>query len=62
MRHQTLAALLLAVLATACRPGHRDYVDFLYASMPLPDSLVFPREYWEENVAKKKPAMSWNWK
>ena len=63
MRHQTLAALLLAVLATACRPGHRDYVDFLYASMPLPDSLVFPREYWEENVAKTlqvRDRMGWD--
>ena len=31
--------------------------------MPLPDSLVFPREYWEENVAKTlqvRDRMGWD--
>ena len=44
--------LLTAWLAVSCgsRPG--EYVDWLYASMPLPDSLQYPRSYWEENVAK----------
>ena len=44
------AAIILAV--ASCRPSCTDYVEFLYDSMPLPDSLVFPREYWEANVAK----------
>ncbi len=47
------ALLLLAVLL-ACSCGNRvqEYVDWLYAAMPLPDSLQHPRSFWEENVAK----------
>ena len=40
-----------------------DYVQFLYGSMPLPDSLVYPREYWEQNVAKTlevRKRMKWD--
>ena len=34
-------------------PLKRDgYVDYLYRSMPVPDSLVQDRAYWEETVAK----------
>ncbi|MGN1215370.1 MAG: transglutaminase domain-containing protein, partial [Candidatus Cryptobacteroides sp.] len=54
------AALLLVV---SCQPSQQDYVNFLYDSMPLPDSLVFPRSYWEENVAKTlqvRERMGWN--
>ena len=42
----------LVLLAAACGPRTADYVDWLYASMPLPDSLQYPRSYWEANVAK----------
>jgi len=46
-------ALLLAVLlAVACGTRQQEYVDWLYASMPLPDSLQYPRSFWEANVAK----------
>ena len=44
-------------------PTAKDYVDFLYESMPLPDSLVHPREYWEANVAKTlevRERMGWD--
>ena len=41
----------LALLA-ACGTRPSEYVDWLYASMPLPDSLQYPRSYWEANVAK----------
>ena len=40
-----------------------DYVEWLYASMPLPDSLQYSREYWEANVAKTlevRNSMGWN--
>ena len=46
------ALLVLVLLAAACGPRTADYVDWLYASMPLPDSLQYPRSYWEANVAK----------
>ena len=42
--------LLTVLLASCCGPAQ--YVDWLYTSMPLPDSLQYPRSYWEENVAK----------
>lgn len=46
-----ITCLLAAVLSlTACQ--RIDYLEWLYASMPLPDSLQYPREYWEANVAK----------
>ncbi len=44
--------MVLVLLAAACGPRTADYVDWLYASMPLPDSLQYPRSYWEANVAK----------
>lgn len=53
----------LVFFASSCRHSEQDYVDFLYSSMPLPDSLVYPRSYWEENVAKTlevRDRMGWN--
>ena len=47
------AALLCSLLiALAGCSGHIDYVDWLYEYMPLPDSLQYPRSYWEANVSK----------
>ena len=46
------ALLLMVLLAAACGPRPSEYVDWLYASMPLPDSLQYPRSFWEENVRK----------
>ena len=37
-------------------------LDFLYAGMPLPDSVDYPREFWEANVAitvKARHEMPW---
>ena len=64
-----LILVALATLFTAlsgCRnekEREADYVQFLYGSMPLPDSLVYPREYWEQNVAKTlevRKRMKWD--
>jgi len=55
----TAAALILS----CGKASEKDYVDFLYSSMPLPDSLVYPRSYWEENVSKTlevRDKMGWN--
>ena len=52
MKKPFLPLLLAAAMFASCRPSVQDYVEFLYASMPLPDSLVHPRAYWEENVEK----------
>ena len=49
--------------STADKPLTRDgYVDYLYRSMPVPDSLVNDRAYWEETVAKTlevRERMNW---
>ena len=61
-----LAVIFLTVFVPSCsadKPLSRDgYVDYLYQSMPLPDSLVNPRSYWEEAVAKTlevRDRMAW---
>ena len=58
------AVLLLSLwLAAACADGTRARVEWLYASMPLPDSLQYPRRFWEENVAKTlevRKLMQWD--
>ncbi len=57
------ALLLLVLLAAACGSRQKNYVDWLYASMPLPDSLQYPRSFWEANVAKTlevREEMGWN--
>ena len=47
------AILLTLALAVSCsHPDKTQYVDWLYASMPLPDSLHHPRSWWEANVSK----------
>ena len=44
--------MLSVLLVSACGGSRQAYVDWLYRSMPLPDSLQYPRSFWEENVAK----------
>ena len=44
--------MLGALLVLCCCGRDVDYVAWLYESMPLPDSLQYPRSYWEENVRK----------
>ncbi|MCQ2153488.1 MAG: GDSL-type esterase/lipase family protein [Bacteroidales bacterium] len=42
--------------------GKEKYMDFLSSTMPLPDSLVYPREWWEKNVEKTlevRGTMNW---
>ena len=62
MKKTLLPLLLAAAITLSCRPSVQDYVEFLYASMPLPDSLVHPRAYWEANVEKTlevRERMAW---
>ena len=56
----------IAILATACTDSRtqeeEDALDFLYAGMPLPDSVDYPREFWEANVkmaVKARHEMPW---
>lgn len=51
---------------TGCNPSTEQEVqqamDFLYANMPLPDSVDYPREFWEANVRatlKARQEMPW---
>ena len=57
------SALVSSLSCTAEKPLTRDgYVDYLYRSMPVPDSLVNDRAYWEETVAKTlevRERMNW---
>ena len=58
------ALLLLCVLAmSACRNYKEYYLEWLYEAMPLPDSLMYPRSFWEDNVDKTlevRKKMGWN--
>ena len=56
-------AVALTVLVLCCCGRKVDYVEWLYESMPLPDSLMYPREFWEANVAKTlevREKMGWD--
>ncbi|MBQ8454105.1 MAG: transglutaminase domain-containing protein [Bacteroidaceae bacterium] len=53
-------------LFSACTSGDeaevQDALDFLYAGMPLPDSVDYPREFWEANArmaVKARHEMPW---
>lgn len=58
---------LLVFLLSACSGGSSqqevdECVAFLYESMPLPDSVDYPREFWEQNVRmalKARKEMPW---
>lgn len=63
MKTRTLISLFAAAAMLLSCGRNTDYLQFLYDSMPLPDSLVFPREYWEQNVAKTlevRDRMGWD--
>lgn len=63
LRTSLITVSAAVILFAACKPSAEDYVQFLYDSMPLPDSLVFPRGYWEANVAKTlevRDRMGWD--
>ena len=59
------AVLPVLLLATACAPEKtpkEKYMGFLYSTMPLPDSLVYPQSWWEANVDKTlevREKMNW---
>jgi len=57
---------LLVLLPVSCvhedRAAEQEALDFLYANMPLPDSVDYPREYWEKCVRaslKAREEMPW---
>ena len=59
----------LLVFMTACTDGQqqdvKEALDFLYAGMPLPDSVDYSREFWEANVKvalKARHEMPWGGK
>lgn len=66
MKRFSLLFSLCALLSlSSCGPAKspkEKYVDFLYGCMPLPDSLVYPRSWWEANVDKTlevREKMNW---
>ena len=57
----SLAAIVM--LLVSCSGGKREYVDFLYGSMPLPDREMYSQAWWEENVEKTlevRKRMGWD--
>ncbi|MBO4455655.1 MAG: transglutaminase domain-containing protein, partial [Bacteroidales bacterium] len=57
-----IALLFALALCAACSSPVERYTDWLYGSMPLPDSLQYPRSWWEANVAKTmevRKTMAW---
>lgn len=59
-----LPALSLLVVSGCQRTGdlRQEYMDFLYASMPLPDSVDYSCDFWMENVdcsLRAREAMPW---
>ena len=66
---QGVLTIGLLVFMAACtgsqRQEEQDALDFLYASMPLPDSVDYSREFWEANVKmalKARHEMPWGGK
>ena len=49
---KVLMLLMFAALAPSCRTGNKEYVSFLYESMPLPDRVMHSEDWWEQNVEK----------
>ena len=56
----------MAVLLSACTSREeaevQEALDFLYAGMPLPDSVDYSRDFWEANVkmaVKARHEMPW---
>lgn len=61
MKRLLIVASLLALIS--CQGPVGRYADWLYKYMPLPDSIQYPREYWEQNVQKTlevRETMAWN--
>ena len=62
MRRFFLALAIIPALIS-CQGPTEKYIDWLYQSMPLPDNLQYPREYWEQNVNKTlevREKMGWD--
>ncbi len=64
MKHILSATMLCAGLLFlgSCRNEKAAYVAFLYRYMPTPDSVDYPRDYWERQVAmseKARQEMPW---
>ena len=63
-----LGLLMLFTAGCSNNPSEQEVqeaLDFLYASMPLPDSVDYPRDFWEANVRatlKARKEMSWGQK
>ena len=58
-----LTALVSLFLCFSCGTGERDYMQFLYDSMPLPDRVMYSEAWWGENVEKTlevRERMGWD--
>ena len=49
-RFLPIGLLLLTACTSAPNADREQLLDFLYASMPLPDSVDYSRDYWLENI------------
>ena len=63
MCKRIVITILAAIMLVSCQTRVDKYLDFLYASMPLPDSLVHSEDYWRANIEKTlqvRDRMAWN--
>ena len=61
--YEVAVMLATVLLLVSCDGGKKAYMDFLYGSMPLPDWMMYPQVWWEENVEKTlevRERMGWN--
>ncbi len=57
-----LSAFMVVACSDSQRQEEQEALDFLYAGMPLPDSVDYSREFWEANVRvalKARHEMPW---
>ena len=47
----SLSVAFCCVASCTKDSSEQQALDFLYANMPLPDSVDYPKEFWEANVA-----------
>lgn len=63
MRKHLFAFAMLAAVLLSCRNPQKQYTDWLYRYMPLPDQMHYSRSYWEANVKKTletREKMAWD--
>lgn len=59
----SVLVIAAAALLTACGVKEKDYLKFLYDSMPLPDRVMYSEAWWADNVGKTlevRERMGWD--